>query len=305
MPTPIDYAQLTAVLEGFRAFWSGQGGGSGFSPDARYASNHRGSAGGADVPALVRSDFAALDAVDIRLTNPLLRAEGDRWAASAYVLGQAQQSGAAVLFGGMLVLEGDAPPEGLRIQLARVHMNWTSGNRFLLPHWTLPNEQGWKPGDAEAGIVSELDAPRHRIPESSLALTDQQAIAEAWTTYAWGLDMADTGLYAHCFSEDASALLPPMGELQGRRSLTATLKAFRMPWPWIQHYGVPLEVALEPDGQAADLVIGRLIPGETLTPDGQALYGAHYRIRMVRTAGAWRIRRMEYRPGWITVGARP
>jgi hypothetical protein len=141
------------------------------------------------------------------------------------------------------------------------------------------------------------------VPASSLALTDEQAVAEAWYTYAWGLDMADNALFGECFTEDASALLPPMGDLQGRRSLAGTLKAFRMPWPWIQHYGVPLDIQVDREGETASLVIGRLIPGQTRTPEGLPLFGAHYRIRAARVQGCWRIRRMEYHAGWVTAAS--
>jgi hypothetical protein len=85
--------------------------------------------------------------------------------------------------------------------------------------------------------------------------------------------------------------------------LAGTLKAFRMPWPWIQHYGVPLDIQVDREGEAASLVIGRLIPGQTRTPEGLPLFGAHYQIRAVRAQGYWRIRRMEYHAGWVTAAS--
>lgn len=305
MQTNVEYQQLAAVLEQFRALWTG--GRNGILNDGvRYGSSHQGNADGADaVTRLLHRDFAGFDDIDLQFTNSVFRAKDADWIASAYVLGRGKQIGATVLFGGMVVLEGDIDREDTHIKLVRTQINWTNGDRSLLSHWKLPTEQRWQPGDAESTIVSELDAPLHRFQVSTLTLTDEQAIAEAYYTYAWGLDMADAALYQHCFTEEATAVLPPMGELRGRRSLTTTLKAFRMPWPWIQHYGTPLDIALDADGQTATLILGRIIPGEARTPEGEALYGAHYRINLERRANAWQIQRMEYLPGWIKVGGAP
>jgi hypothetical protein len=62
--------------------------------------------------------------------------------------------------------------------------------------------------------------------------------------------------------------------------LVATLKAFRMPWPWIQHYGVPLQIDIAEDRQSASLLLGRIIPEQDKTADGESLYGAHYKIEL-------------------------
>lgn len=187
-----------------------------------------------------------------------------------------------------------------RIADLRLQIDWIDGDRTAAPAWTFPSGQRWQPGDAPAVLVSELDAPWRRVPVSTLARSDVDDIEEAWFMYAWGLDHADSALYATCFTEDASALLPPMGDLQGRRVLMAALKAFRMPWPWIQHAGEALDVELDSDGQGATLVLGRVIPGRLRGDDGKPLFGAHYRIRMARSALQWQIARMEYRTGWFT-----
>jgi hypothetical protein len=89
--------------------------------------------------------------------------------------------------------------------------------------------------------------------------------------------------------------------MKGRRTLMGTLKAFRLPWPWMQHYGEPVQVEIEPDGNSAALLLGRITPGQTQTPEGKQLYGAHYRIRTVRSGEeSWQISQMEYIPGWIS-----
>jgi hypothetical protein len=275
-----------------------------FSADMQYFSSHRGAAAGRQAATtLIRDDFAGWEHAGIVVTNPVAQADDRLGVVAAYLLGEGSRAGNAIGLGGMIVMECARDGDSIRVTTVRIQINWIDGERSALAGWTLPAGRHWQPGDPEAAIVSEIDAPWHRVPASSLALTDEQAVAEAWYTYAWGLDMADNALFGACFTEDASALLPPMGDLQGRRSLAGTLKAFRMPWPWIQHYGVPLDIQVDRAGETASLVIGRLIPGQTRTPEGLPLFGAHYRIRAARVEGCWRIRRMEYYTGWVTAAA--
>jgi hypothetical protein len=307
--------KLLAALEALRSTWANESTALPsdlFSADMQYFSSHRGGAAGRQAATtLIRDDVAGWEHAGIVVTNPVARADAQLGVVAAYLLGEGSRAGNPIRFGGMIVMESEREDASIRdsiqVTTVRIQINWIDGEldgeRIAPPGWTLPAGRHWQPGDPEATIVSEIDAPWHRVPASALALTDEQAVAEAWYTYAWGLDMADNALFAECFTEDASALLPPMGDLQGRRALAGTLKAFRMPWPWIQHYGVPLDIQVERDGEAASLVIGRLIPGQTRTADGLPLFGAHYRIRAARVQGCWRIRRMEYHPGWVTAAS--
>jgi hypothetical protein len=303
--------QLLAPLEALRRTWANQSEAlpsDSFAADLRYFSSHRGGAAGRQAATmLIRDDFAGWEHVEIVVTNPVAKADDRLGVVAAYLLGEGRRAGNPIGFGGMIVMESaredDSIRDSMRVTTVRIQINWIDGERSALAGWTLPAGRHWQPGDPEAAIVSEIDAPWHRVPASSLALTDEQAVAEAWYTYAWGLDMADNALFGGCFTEDASALLPPMGDLQGRRSLAGTLKAFRMPWPSIQHYGVPLDIEVDRAGETASLVIGRLIPGQTRTAEGLPLFGAHYQIRAARVEGCWRIRRMEYHPGWVSAAS--
>ncbi|WP_247312038.1 nuclear transport factor 2 family protein [Ralstonia pseudosolanacearum] len=271
-----------------------------------YFSSHRGNAQGREpVLNLLREDFAGLN-VRIAAANRVPRARHDACLVGAYVHGEARRGTDAAqsppaAFGGVIVLTFESGRERPRIRSIRFQLNWLQGNASLLPRWQVPPmDRLWQPGDAPAVVVSELDAPWHRIPDSELAASDAQAIAEAWFRYAWTLDQADYALFERSFSEDVEAELTPMGRMQGRRALMATLKAFRMPWPWMQHYGEPIRIDIEDSGRRAMMMLGRIMPGQTATPDGKRLYGAYYRIEAVRgDAAAWRISRMEYVPGWI------
>ena len=303
--------KLLEALEALRRTWANESEALPpdlFSADMQYFSSHRGGAAGRQAATrLMRDDFGGWEHAAIVVTNPVAKADDQLGVVAAYLLGEGSRAGKAIGFGGMIVMESeredDSIRDSIRVTTVRIQINWIDGERSALAGWTLPAGRHWQPGDPEAVIVSEIDAPWHRVPASSLALTDEQAVAEAWYTYAWGLDMADHALFGACFTEDASALLPPMGDLQGRRSLAGTLKAFRMPWPSIQHYGVPLDIQVDREGGTASLVIGRLIPGQTRTPEGLPLFGAHYQIRAARVEGCWRIRRMEYHPGWVSAAS--
>lgn len=150
-------------------------------------------------------------------------------------------------------------------------------------------------------MVSELEMPWHRIPNSKLETTDEQTIAEAWFRYAWALNQTDYALFERSFSEDVEAELTPMGRGKGRRTLVGTLKAFRMPWPWMKHYGEPIQIDIEDGRRSAKMILGRIMPGQTQTPEGKRMYGACYRIEALRDAAAsWRISLMESVPGWIS-----
>ncbi len=98
-----------------------------------------------------------------------------------------------------------------------------------------------------------------------------------------------------CFTDDVSAILTPMGQLHGRRELLTTLKAFRMPWPVMQHMGAPVSIDVE--GDTASMPLGRIAPGQPDAADGEPSYVAHYLIEARRDpAHGWRIARMDYHP---------
>ncbi|MBR8256287.1 nuclear transport factor 2 family protein [Burkholderia ambifaria] len=271
-------------------------------------SSHRGHVHGKDtVIERLRNEFSRSSFTRIAATNRVARADRDSAVVSAYVHGEVRPAGGprdstVTGFGGVVVLTVETRHGEPRIREIRIQLNWTQGDTTSLLGWKLPpSDRAWKPGDAPAVIVSELDAPWHRVPESSLPVSDEQAISEAWFRYAWALDQADFVLFTAAFSEQAEAELTPMGHLKGRRELMTTLKAFRMPWPWMQHNGEPVSIEIGPDGDHATMVLGRIMPGRTSDDSGKRLYGAHYRIRLAKEHdGTWKIERMAYFPGWFS-----
>ncbi|WP_175856184.1 nuclear transport factor 2 family protein [Burkholderia anthina] len=312
MSSAISRSQLLDTLDAFVDAWADPrvaSAGSLLEENVDLFSSHRGHVHGKDnVIELLRNEFSGSGFARIAATNRVARADHDSAVVSAYVHGEVRPAGSprdatVTGFGGVVMLSVETRHGEPRIREIRIQLNWVQGDAASLPAWKRPpSDRAWKPGDAPAVIVSELDAPWHRVPESLLPVSDEQAIADAWFRYAWALDQADFALFAAAFSEHAEAELTPMGHLKGRRELMTTLKAFRMPWPWMQHNGEPLSIEIEPDGNHATMVLGRIMPGRTGDDTGKRLYGAHYRIGLVKEQdGTWEIERMAYFPGWFSV----
>ncbi|WP_321960589.1 nuclear transport factor 2 family protein [Paraburkholderia sp. J7] len=312
MSSKVSRQQLLDLLDAFCDVWAGAPSATDaplFTEDIELFSSHSGNAQGrVQVLSMLRSDFIGSRTVRISSTNRVPRGNDNESMIGGYILGELEPSqestdNRAATFGGVITLSLEGGAEQLRIRSIRFQLNFAQGNLSLLNGWTLPAmDRAWKPGDPPAVIVSELDSPWHRIPASELPTTDEEAIIEAWYRYAWALDQADFVLFDKSFSDNVEAELTPMGRMKGRRTLLATLKAFRLPWPWMKHYGEPIRVDLGIDGRSAALVVARIIPGQTHAPDGKRIYGAHYRINAIQEDGNfWRIGQMEYIPGWISV----
>lgn len=271
-----------------------------FANDMQLFTSHRGTHQGRRNAHLALRG-SQLPSFDIELANIVTLGDTHKATASAYILGRTTTNGQPAQFVGVLVLHLLAIGNSALVTEVRLQLNSVEGSPETLPDWTRPiAHRQWKPGDAPAVVSSELDAPWHRIPHNTLMLTDEEQMAHAWFRYAWGLDQADHALLGQSFTQDARAVLPPMGTLQGRRMLVTTLKAFRMPWPWMLHAGTPIEIARTPGNSHARMVLGRLIPGRTRLEDGRRLYGAHYQLELVQSAGDWLLQDMDYHEGWVS-----
>ena len=292
-----------AILDEVMIAWSGKRQWPTFMGDnVVYESNHQGNASGEfAVRQLFEDNFPGGMTVNVSTTNKVVRSQNGSSTVAAYFFGDTTdmrlEKNDKVNFGGMIIIN---TVKGAVVRV-RVHLNWLKGNKNIVHHWHFPYERQWQPGDSVSPLISEIDAPWHSYTQAHTPLSDEDAIAGAWYQYAWALDMADFSLFVGAFSDDATADLPPMGKLKGRRVLVATLKAFRMPWPAIQHYGVPLQIDIADDRQSASLLLGRIIPEQDKTPDGDALYGAHYKIELKKEDGEWKMSRMDYFPGWFTI----
>lgn len=267
-----------------------------FADDLQLFTSHRGKHQGRRHAHLALRG-SSLPIFDVELANAVTLADEHKATASAYIVGSAPAGGSAMFLALHLIPAGDS----MVVAELRLQLNSVEGGAGVLADWTLPvSHRQWKPGDAPAVMSSELDAAWNRIPRNTLALTDEEQMAHAWFRYAWGLDQADYALLSQSFTQDARAVLPPMGTPEGQRMLVTTLKAFRMPWPWMLHAGMPIAIEHTPGSNHARMVLGRLIPGRMRMEDGSRLYGAHYQLQLVRADGEWRLHYMEYREGWVS-----
>ncbi len=232
------------------------------------------------------------------------------WPSNLYVAGsmtEARASGylachiveaSRLSFGAVFVidLKRASEDEVWRVTSAKVQLSWHEGNTRLRPEWRYPtHEKMWAEGDPMPVLVSELDAPWHLFPHNELRSGETRDVEDTYARYSWGIDQADFGLLAGCYTEDAAGTFRPMGPLSGRNSIIGVLKDFRRAWPWMQHYGDVLGSHIE--GDRAAIIVGRHIPQ---TKGGPDLYGAYYPMRLKRHGDLWRITWTEYRPGWFS-----
>lgn len=267
------------------------------SPNIHLVSSHRGEQNSiAEVVQHLQDEFHSHASTKIYVTNIVEKQGIETGKISAYFYGQTSLE-STTFFGGMIILTLSHH----LIHSIKIQMNWVDGDRSQLAHWSLPLERLWKPNDPKASaIISELDALWHDPEKSINPSSAEEQITELWYRYAWGLDLADAQLYVDLFSDQASVKLPPMGTLTGPREIIATLKAFRMPWPSIQHYGEPLQIQIELENKRAELTIGRIIPQQAHDTDGHSIYAAHYQIELLLSpSNQWKIHSMSYIPGWI------
>ncbi|WP_159982399.1 MULTISPECIES: hypothetical protein [unclassified Novosphingobium] len=162
-------------LEALRLLWSGGAGSDDLFSDAvQLDTSHRGAEQG--VAAAVGA-FAPFEVPRIRMSNHVVRAVEGQAAASAYVCVEDH----ATRITGLIVAQLSA---AMRIETIGFQLAGVEGDAARLG-WNLPvTNRQWRPGDRPAAVLSELDAPWRRIPVSTLPLTDEEAIAEAWYRYA-------------------------------------------------------------------------------------------------------------------------
>lgn len=298
--------ELVSALADFCHIWRGGKpsiSSDGISESVTLSTSYQGVYCGKDeVINALQQSFKGVDLVRLETSNCVTRADREQAVLSAYVHGVVRKDNRSSLFGALILLHFSMSDKVPDLCDARIQISWVKDERSFPDGWYLPTGQPWQRGDRPAVILSEMDSPWHLIPDSLLHLSDEEAIEEAWYRYAWALDQADFSLLADSFSSDASGNFVPIGHLNGRREIVSAIKAFRLPWPWMQHYGQPLAVKVSSDGQSASAYVGRIIPENTHTDDGEPIWGAHYRICMARSSiGNWLIGSSEYCPGWLTM----
>ncbi|NVZ24665.1 nuclear transport factor 2 family protein [Pseudomonas gingeri] len=273
------------------------------APSARLSSSAHGELQGpAAVAKALALDWPHGHIVRIESTNHHVGVEDDRAVLGAYLYGRISPPGTSIaplLFGALLVGELAATDGGWLFSQLQLTLNWLDGNHALVPRWNPPRSRRfWEVGDPAPHLLNELDSPWARLPFARVAGTAQDEVAEVFMRYIWAMDQADFGQMRDTLAHDIAGAFPPIGDLNGRHEVMGQLKNFRQPWPWMQHFCVPLRVDIE--GNQAQMLLGRVIAQQPTTPQGLPLYGAHYRIKLRRENQRWRIFWFEYVEGWIT-----
>lgn len=310
----ISRADALGFLEYLRCSWESRN----WEAQERYLSesltlqsSHKGLLTGKEaVVSALREDTASGNHLSLVTSNYYAADNGQGTAmVSAYLYGEvsrAKEGPPSVLFGAVVRITIQPSDDGWKMTHALISISWVEGETRYLANWKLPpGQQGWRPGDAPPVLVSELDSPWACIPDNRIEATEIEQIEEAYSRYSWGIDQNDFGQFRTCYTSDARGEFPPLGPLSGLHSIVGSLKEFRRHWPWMQHYGVPLEITLATDGKSAEMWIGRLIPGQFKNDQGEWMYGAHYRIELSKEDGLWKFTWSEYVPGWFSASNLP
>ena len=274
-----------------------------FSASATLYSNAHGTlCGASEIAARLRSDFSPLHLPRLVTTNAYVAGDDARATLTAYLYGVFDGSGTAgaavfgaVLLGELRRIDGQWCFADLRLQVT-----FAEGSFERLESWRLPATGGWQVGDETPTIVSETDSPWIRRVPILTGLTAEQYVADAFSRYAWAIDQGDIGLLMTAYTPEATGEFTPMGYRDGRRDIVGQQKAFRRHWPYMQHFGHPLDIAIDETGCRATMVVGRVIVQRDLDDHGDPVYGAHYRLELEKSDDQWQIAHFDYRPGWIS-----
>lgn len=300
-------AALAALQDLFFAAWS-RGQWLALAPhlaeDAVLNSSQHGQAQGeAEWRRLLETDAAAL--TWMRTSNHAsLVGQGGQAASSAYAIGRFSRGSEQCLFGASVVLQFQSSGTDGRWALAGacIQIQWCKGQLSLAGHWRhLPRDEGWQLGDEPPTLVSELDSPWALVKDALPAASQEDAVRQLYSKYAWAIDQGDIALLSDSYTDDAAGGFTPMGRLQGRHAIIGQQKSFRRHWPWMQHFADVLRVEMEADGRHAQMIAARIVPERPVDEAARRLYRAHYQLRARREAdGQWRICWFDYRPGWFS-----
>lgn len=275
-----------------------------FSTDATLHSNAHGTLCGArEIAARLRSDFSPAHPPRLVTTNAYVAGDDAHATLTAYLYGvfdDSDTAGAAV-FGAVLLGELRRTDERWRFDDLRLQVTFPEGSLERLDSWRLPAAGGWQVGDETPTIVSETDSPWIRRVPALTGLTPEQSVVDAFSRYAWAIDQGDIGLLMTAYTPDAAGEFTPMGHRDGRREIIGQQKAFRRHWPYMQHFGRPLDIIIDGTGCKATMIVGRVIVQRDLDDLGEPVYGAHYRLELEKSDEQWQISHFDYRPGWISV----
>lgn len=235
--------------------------------------------------------------LNVQYTNLYIAGKHDKAAVSAYIYGKLGEHS----FHGVLLLKLSKQQDW---QIDEIRSTHALNGNALAKHWLNGKQvrRDWQPADPTRPIVSELDSPWHLFPDNEFhAETAEAQIAELYAKYAWGLDFADFALLASVFDDNITSDLTPMGKRQTLRETFGQLRAFRLAAGELFHATEVLEIT-QIDEKHAAAKLGRVIPEQTHTENGEKLFGAYYDVEVVRDAnGNFKYQKFDYYPQWFVL----
>lgn len=183
-----------------------------------------------------------------------------------------------------------------------------SGDDSFVSNWDKTNHEdriGWFSDRELPIIVPELDAPWLRIKKPENKGTDEKQIEETFFRYAYGIDNGLFELYDTVFSEDA-VIKYFDAQPYDKRTVTEMLKFEKQGAIRCIHTGYFKDIKVNND----DTAVGHIYLRATFQPEyvkvtkeltQKRWVWSRYKLEFKKVNGEWRIHRLFFYPGFLTV----
>lgn len=237
-----------------------------------------------------------------RITNLVIRTDGDEAVQSAYVMVLVGVDNGRQLYpfeyGGKYLNTYRRTETGWKIKSIRYDLDWEKGNTYFVKDWTLIDYKIY--AGHTPSICSEFDAPWRMIPESDEPLSDEEQIVETMFKYSWGLDNCDFSLHRESYVDEIQFKMPS-SVVDGARNLLNNFKNTSHKEAALQH-AIKI-VGVKVDGSEATLDGYRIEPhrlgSKNLNRDTmhQSFYSAVYHNKFRKIDGVWKMYEINYKAG--------
>lgn len=238
-----------------------------------------------------------------RITNFVVRTQGDRAQQSAYVMTLMGYDNGKFLFpfefGGKYVISWTEQDGEWKMKEIRYDMDWEKGNTYFAKGWTFIDYKifaGHRPM-----INSEYESPWAAIPENDEELTEEEKIIENMFKYSFGLDHCDWTLHHDSYTDDIIFYAGSSVMESGARNLINNFKNTSHKEPALEHAIKIVDIKI--DGDEAVLYGYRIEPhrlgSKNLNRDTlhQSFYSAKYKNLLRKTDGQWKMYEIHYESG--------
>ncbi len=206
-------------------------------------------------------------------------------------------------FDTLRLILGSGSDNHARLRTTGVSIDYGDGDTDFVANWNLiTNEVGWHEGSRITSVVPEEDCPWYAIKDRLNHGTDEEQIEECFYRYCYGLDYDCLDLYDDVFAEDASAVYYD-DRIYDKRGVTAMLRYEREGMIGMGHIMAFSSIDVCKDHAKAHAYRTGYLPGPLLFGDSKFLNHvvARYDLEFVRENGLWKILKLNYYPGRLTV----